>query len=463
MPSCGRGGLQCNAKLCSKLDSGFEAAASTGYAQMSWNILSGVTDPCTTMRNRVKAAQLRWLFGLSTALLLSACGNSGDGTPSEGNVAGTTSGVGGEGPLGSAGGPSPGPAADGDSSLGGSSGGAADPGGTSPSAGGNATTDETSNAPNTGQTGAGGGEGSTGDTSVEETGGGSTSLDEKTTGVSGTDTSGGATGSSGEETSTDEEPSSTECTRDFLDGLIDDYFAALAAGDPSQLPLADGVKFTENAEPSEVGATDFWVNAGEVKYSQRLLDTEACSVAVQAVVPESGTDLPIGLRIKAEGGQMTEIESIVVRENDYTASYSVDSEPQVIIQLADQIGWHDEVPEAQRASREEIRSWLDKYLRQFPDGVCNVTQSCRRLENGGGDFQCTTGAGCSQNQPGDGGVMIPRLILVDEVRGIGAVLTIFDFFGASGHLDMHMIKMSGGQVHAVQAILRDTGGQSGWD
>ena len=58
--------------------------------------------------------------------------------------------------------------------------------------------------------------------------------------------------------------------------------------------------------------------------------------------------------------------------------------------------------------------------------------------------------------------MIPRLILVDEVRGIAAGLTNFNYM-ANGHLDMHMIKMSGGQVHAVHALLRDTGGQSGWE
>ncbi len=72
-----------------------------------------------------------------------------------------------------------------------------------------------------------------------------------------------------------------ECTRALLDGLLDDYFAALSAGDPSSLPLAANVKFTENAEVTEIGTTDFWMNAGETKYSQRALDTEACSVAAR--------------------------------------------------------------------------------------------------------------------------------------------------------------------------------------
>jgi hypothetical protein len=266
---------------------------------------------------------------------------------------------------------------------------------------------------------------------------------------------GGASGSGGAPTG--------ECTRAFLDGLLDDYFAALSAGDPSTLPLAASVKFTENAEVTEIGTTDFWMNAGDTKHSQRALDTEACSAAAQAVIPEGATDLPVALRIKAEGGELTEIETIVVRPGDYTASFAVDSNPAAIIAIADDIGWHDEVPEAQRASRQELTSWIDKYFRAFPAGVCNVTPACRRLENGGGDFQCTAGgATCSANTPTSGGEFIPRVIVADEVRGIAAGFTIFDF-QTVGHLDMHMIKMSGDQVHAVQAILRDTDGESGWD
>ncbi|KYF67204.1 hypothetical protein BE04_02530, partial [Sorangium cellulosum] len=251
-------------------------------------------------------------------------------------------------------------------------------------------------------------------------------------------------------------------TRELLDGLLDDYFAALAAGDPSSLPLAEGVKFTENAVQAEVGTTDFWKNAGEVKHSQRALDTEACSVGAQAVIPEGGRDLPVALRIKVEGSEMTEIETIVVRPGDYTASFAVASDPAAIIAIADDIGWHDEVPEAERATREELTSWIDKYFRAFPAGVCDVTAACKRLENGGGNFSCGAGASCSAGDPGSGGTLIPRVILADEVRGIAVGLTMFDF-STDGHLDMHMIKMSGGQVHAVHAILRDTNGMSGWE
>ena len=256
--------------------------------------------------------------------------------------------------------------------------------------------------------------------------------------------------------------SSGECTRALLDGLLDDYFAALSAGDPATLPLAADVKFTENAEATTIGTTDFWKNAGDTKYAQRALDTEACSAAAQAVVPEGTTDRPVAVRLKVRDGKLTEVETIVVRPGDYSASFAVDSNPAAIIAIAEDIGWHDEVPADQRATRQQLTSWIEKYFRAFPSGVCNVTAACRRLENGGGNFSCGTGASCSPSTPTSGGTFEPRVTVVDELRGIAAGFTLFDY-QTTGHLDMHMIKMSGGQVHAVHAILRNTNGKSGWD
>ncbi len=268
--------------------------------------------------------------------------------------------------------------------------------------------------------------------------------------------SGGMPGSGG--------TSNGECTRSLLDDTLDDYFSALSAGDPSTLPLAPDVKFTENAQETTIGSTDFWMNAGEAKYSQRALDTVECTAAAQAVIPEGTTDLPIGIRIKMDGTNITEVETIVVRQGDYTADFAVDNDPDAIIAIASDIGWHDVVPEDERATREELLAWVDKYFRMFPSGVCNVTSECKRLENGGGNYDCSgLGATCSSGDPGpDDAVFEPRLLLADVERGIAVGFTIFDYM-TTGHLDMHMIKMAGGEVHAVQAILRDTGGESGWE
>jgi hypothetical protein len=403
--------------------------------------------------------------GLALPLTLALGGCALDPAEEEDNTAGSTAGgqggAGGQKPTagraGSAGQNSTGgqSGSAGQNSTGGQSGSAGQnsAGGQSGSAGQNSTGGQAGSA---GQNSTGGGGGTPGGAAGTSSEGGDAG-----TSASGGTQSGGAGGATGGTAGSGGAPSG-DCTRELLDGLLDDYFAALSAGDPSTLPLAAGVKFTENAQEREIGTTDFWMDAGEVKHSQRALDTEACSVAAQAVIPENTMDLPIALRIKVEGGEMTEIETIVVRPGDYTASFAVDSNPAAIIDIAEDIGWHDEVPEGERATRQELTAWIDKYFRAFPSGVCNVTSACRRLENGGGNFSCGTGASCTANTPTTGGEFVPRVIIVDEVRGIAAGLTIFDF-QTTGHLDMHMIKMSGGEVHAVHAMLRNTDGQSGWD
>jgi hypothetical protein len=100
---------------------------------------------------------------------------------------------------------------------------------------------------------------------------------------------------------------------------------------------------------------------------------------------------------------------------------------------------------------------MDKYFRMFPRGVCNTTSACRRLENGGGNFVCSNGGSCAAGQPGpNDNAMMPRLILADAETGIGVGHTMF-----MGNTDMHMFKMSGGQVHAVHAIL-GMASNSGW-
>jgi hypothetical protein len=379
------------------------------------------------------------LFGIALALPLALAGCEDSQNDDDSNTGGST----GSGGLAGVGG---------NTTAGQPSGGQNATGGQAATAGQNSTGGVAGSQNPTG--GSGGTAGQTGGTSSGGASGGASASGGAPNGGGGGAgaSTGGAAGSGG--------GSSGECTRDLLDGLLDAYFEALSAGDPSSLPLAADVKFTENAEVAELGMTDFWMNAGATKYSQRALDTQACSVAAQAVIPENGMDLPVALRIKVEGGEMTEVETIVVRPGDYTASFAVDSDPAAIIAIADDIGWHDEVPEAQRPTRQQLTAWIDKYFRAFPNGVCNVTGACRRLENGGGNFSCS--ASCSANTPTTGGTFEPRVIIVDELRGIAAGLTIFDF-QTTGHLDMHMIKMSGGQVHAVHAILGDTNGQSGWD
>jgi hypothetical protein len=164
-------------------------------------------------------------------------------------------------------------------------------------------------------------------------------------------------------------------------------------------------------------------------------------------------------RAALEDQSIAEIETIAVRPGDYKVLGSdFASDPGAIIAANDAIHWEDIVSPDQRNTRDEIASWIDKYFRIFPRGVCNVTSDCKRLENGGGSFGCDFGASCDPGPPGSGSaVMEPRLILVDVEAGIGVGFTMF-----MGNTDMHMYKMYGGQVHAVHTILGAASG-SGWE
>lgn len=271
-----------------------------------------------------------------------------------------------------------------------------------------------------------------------------------TPGAGGTDGgTAGASGSGGGGTG------NTPCTRELLSSTTDAYFTALEAHDPSTLPLASNAKFTENGEEVPIGEEGLWQTAGALVYKHSALDVDECSAMSQAVVPDGNMDIPFALRLKLVGAEITEVETIAVRPGDYSLGQS---DTDALAASENSVNWEDPVPEADRATRQEIIAWMDKYFRMFPAGVCDVTSGCRRIENGGGNFMCTAGAQCSAEDPGpEDNELTPRLILADVERGIGVGFTMFQ-----GNTDMHMFKMHGGEVHGVSAVLGQAG-SSGWD
>ncbi|HKO53350.1 MAG TPA: hypothetical protein VJV79_36830, partial [Polyangiaceae bacterium] len=247
--------------------------------------------------------------------------------------------------------------------------------------------------------------------------------------------------------------SSGGCTRELLKATIDSYFEALAAHDPSTLPLADTLKFTENGKTSKPADAPLWKTAGALKYAHSALDTETCNVASQAVVPDGTTDIPVAVRIKLVDQKITEIETIAARKGDYTG---VTSNTAALAATKDTIKWEEPVAADKRNTRAQLTAWMTKYFKQFPAGVCDTTSTCKRIENGGGNFVCGEGASCAASSSST--VLNPRLVIADVETGLGVGFTLF----TGGHPDMHLFKMYGGQVYAVSAIL-SKGDSTGWD
>ncbi len=252
--------------------------------------------------------------------------------------------------------------------------------------------------------------------------------------------------------------SQATCSRELLKSTVTAYFTALAAHDASTLPLADSVKFTENGQVLMLGK-GLWMTAGAVKGSFSAYDTETCNAATQAVVPDGSMDIPFALRIKLAAQKITEIETIAVRPGDYKVSGSAfASDTNALLMSISSVHWEDPVPAGMQNTRDEITAWVDKYFRAFPNGVCNTTSSCKRIENGGGSFSCSAGAGCTMGAPSGKPAITPRLILVDTETGLGVGYDLFQ--GADD--DTHMFKMYGGQVYGVSAIL-GAATSTGWE
>ena len=103
------------------------------------------------------------------------------------------------------------------------------------------------------------------------------------------------------------------CDSACLKGFVDGYIAALAQRDPKKLPLADGVKYTENGRVLDLG-DGFWHTAGApLHYRDYLLDPETGQAAALTALKEYDGVAQMAVRLKVANRKITEIETLVAR------------------------------------------------------------------------------------------------------------------------------------------------------
>ena len=168
------------------------------------------------------------------------------------------------------------------------------------------------------------------------------------------------------------------CDRACLTGLVDQYLAAMVAHDPSKLPLANGVKFTEDGAPLQLG-DGLWATAGVLgTYKLYFADPEAGGVGAYVIVQENGAPVILALRLKVMKRRITEIESLIARKQT-TSLINTDNmtEPRPI--------FLETVPPADRPSREEMVAMVGKYFDGIEQGngdIVPFAPDCIRIENG---------------------------------------------------------------------------------
>jgi hypothetical protein len=191
------------------------------------------------------------------------------------------------------------------------------------------------------------------------------------------------------------------CDRRCLEEWVDRYLDALVRHDASAVPLASGVRYTENGQRLSVG-DGLWRSAkAKGKYRLVVADMDAQQVALIGTLeelnadPDLGTPAVIALRLKLVGNEIAEVEQFIARNVDAAKRVEALGRPHPLFTQA--------VPEAERVSRADLIATANKYFTgmQQNDGKGDYpfAADCNRIENGMQTTNRPTPAGETRPHP----------------------------------------------------------------
>ena len=181
-------------------------------------------------------------------------------------------------------------------------------------------------------------------------------------------------------------PIPLDCNRACLEGVMNQYLAAVVAHDPKRVPLSEDVMYTENAQVIKVG-DGFWKTAGGIgNYKHYFADPEFGQVAFMGTMQEAGSLLLMSARLRIELGRITEIESVYFKPGGGGPNNIAGMDQAKIEDI-----WFKSIPPAQRPTRPQIIATADGYFTGLQKndgkgingtGTYPFTNDCHRIENG---------------------------------------------------------------------------------
>ncbi|MEO8466702.1 MAG: hypothetical protein ABI640_15280 [Gammaproteobacteria bacterium] len=299
-----------------------------------------------------------------------------------------------------------------------------------------------------------------------------------------------------------------DCNRVCLEGFVDRYLDAVIPDQPSGVPLAPNVRFTEDGQQLAIG-DGLW-NTLRAKGHYRLFvsDVPAGQVAFFGTIeedhrdPDKGTAALIALRLKIRNQQITEVEQIVIRDENASKRVEALGAPNPIYVQA--------VPANERMPRADLITTANKYFSgmQQNDGKGDYpfAADCNRIENGGQSTNAPTPAGEKRpdpkTAPGYSGqwtcleqfqsgllhfvnrIRDRRFVAVDEERGVVFAFAFFDHSGGATRTFTvpdgrtitagpvqpwtweiaELFKIEKGKIRKIEALLHRSpyGMSSGW-
>ena len=251
-----------------------------------------------------------------------------------------------------------------------------------------------------------------------------------------------------------------DCDRACLKGMITKYVDAVVAHDPSRLPLAANVRFTEDSKELKLGEGLWKTATRKGDFRQDYIDLKKQIAASHVMLFEENAQVLYSVVLRVADRKITGIETLVDRITP-ASRFKPDSLDNPLP------GMSAPVPAGKRMPRAEmIRAALlyPEGLRigNFTDAKTPFAKEAYRVENG------TFIAGVGGPRPNAPGMFTQKIMLhpdvkasvaaVDEEEGI--VLLWMNFgdthsYGPGNALvTFEAFKVWGGEIHAINAFFR---------
>ncbi|MBX5460734.1 MAG: hypothetical protein IRZ28_06530 [Steroidobacteraceae bacterium] len=250
------------------------------------------------------------------------------------------------------------------------------------------------------------------------------------------------------------------CDRACLSGLLTQYIDAVVARDPSRLPLAENVRFTEDSEALKLGEGLWQATLTKGTFRQDYLDTRKQIAATHVQLLEGKNQVLLSALLHVKDRKIAGIETLVQRVTPESRL-----QPK---ELGKPIrGMNDPVPANKKQSRESMIKTALTYteglrIGNFTDAGTPFAPEAYRVENG----VIMAGEGCGRDDCGlySQNIMVhPGIIAsvaaVDEENGVVLLWMNFGHTGSSygegnSLVTFEAFKVWGGQIHAINAFFR---------
>jgi hypothetical protein len=169
-----------------------------------------------------------------------------------------------------------------------------------------------------------------------------------------------------------------DCDRACLNGFVDQYMSAVAAHDPSKLPHAANVRYTENNVEMKLGEGLWQTSDGWGTYKVYVDDPQTGQVGFLGVSNEDTHLSVFAARLKVVEHKVTEIEVIVARQDrpGPQGAGPLAGGPE---NLKDKPLFSEDEPASERVSRDGYFSTIQQNTGKL---FTTFDPDCQRMENG---------------------------------------------------------------------------------